>query len=545
MKELFLERFLSLKNRLYFSWRKSPRKFFVVVTFIVATLGGVYLAIWEGLDFIVSLGGLGTVIVKKIIFILFFILFFMVATSFGVLFYGVGFKSRETGFLLTLPVREEEIVFYKFIEAMVLATWIPFLGLSLFFLAYAQVGRTNALLPLVSLLYTTPFLVISCFFGYLGVLFITRFFNLKKFFLIMVVFLSLGYLFYSHQFKPYQEGLLYFLSEEIAFLRLSKTWFLPFSWPGHGLIYFEDYEFRKSLIYLANLWSLSLFLLLYIHSFKKVFMRIYYHQFSLIHKKLDTKDYLDLIISKVKILPRYMRTFFIKDIKLFLREPSLWLQFLVFFGILFFYFLNLRRLSYHLLGVIWKNLLTFLNTFSILCIVSAMSTRFVFPQWSLEGRNFWILKLTPVSLRKIFREKFILSFTGLFIISELLISVSNYMLKVEDIFFNITLFILFISTFTMVSISLGLGAYFADFKQEYYLKAVESLGGFVTLVTNFGYAFLTVFLFGTITHLYFSGKLANFDGILRMAIILWTILSLGISLFISWWGLRNLEGKEY
>jgi hypothetical protein len=174
-----------------------------------------------------------------------------------------------------------------------------------------------------------------------------------------------------------------------------------------------------------------------------------------------------------------------------------------------------------------------------------MSVRFVFPQWSLEGRNFWILKLTPISLKKIFREKFILSFGVLFVISESLIFVSNYMLKVEDIFFNLTLFIFFISTLTMVSISLGLGAYFADFKQEYYLKAVESLGGFIALVVNFGYAFLTVFLFGTITHLCFLGKLANFEEIMRIAIILWSILSLGMSFFVNWWGLRKLESKEY
>jgi hypothetical protein len=174
-----------------------------------------------------------------------------------------------------------------------------------------------------------------------------------------------------------------------------------------------------------------------------------------------------------------------------------------------------------------------------------MSIRFVFPQWSVEGRNFWILKLTPISLKKIFWEKFILSFSILFIISETLIFISNYMLKVGDIFFNTTLFIVAISSVTVVSLSLGLGAYFANFRQEYYLKAVESFGGFMALVVNFGYTFLTVFLFGTLAYFYSIGKLINFNDMLIVSLVIWSTLSLSVAVLAGCLGLRRLQNKEY
>lgn len=546
MKIVLYPHLRALANFIYSHWEKSPPKFLTTVIFVGIAFGGVYSGIWGGLRFITSLGGLGALIIKKIIFLLFSILFFMVALSFGVLFYATGFRSKETEFLLTLPIKEEKVIFYKFIETMFFASWIPFLGTFLFFLAYSRIAKVNITFVFLSLFYILPFLVISCFLGYAGVLFISRFLRLRKSFWIIGFILVIIFLIYTGHSPSFQSrNLFYLLSEEIGFLRVSRAWFLPFSWPGHGLVALQDSDFKKALLYLLNLWSLGGLCLSYVPSFKGVFTYIYYNRFILNPSLKAKKDYIRLCVDKLKVLPAYIRAFIIKDIKLFVREPALWLQFLIFFGILFFYFLNLRRFSYHLLEDIWRSLLTFLNTFSILCIVSAMSIRFVFPQWSLEGRNFWITKLSPVSLTKIFLEKFVLSFTVLFLISLLLILISNYNLNIKGTFFNITLFIIIIATFTMVTTSLGLGAYFANFHQKYYLKAVESLGGFVTLVFNFGYTFLTTSLFTGISYFHFTGRLSNFNKIMSIALLVWSLSSLGISFFVSWWGMKKLGVKEY
>jgi hypothetical protein len=174
-----------------------------------------------------------------------------------------------------------------------------------------------------------------------------------------------------------------------------------------------------------------------------------------------------------------------------------------------------------------------------------MSIRFVFPQWSLEGKNFWILKLSPVTLHKIFWEKFILSSLVLFVLAEFLVYMSNYMLQLDSLFFRLILFITSLASFTLITLSLGLGAYFADFKEECYLKAVESLGGFIALIVNFGYIFLTILIFGTISHLYFIGKLPYLKLILPKVVLIWSIFSLTIAFLSAWLGIRKLAVKEY
>ena len=81
-----------------------------------------------------------------------------------------------------------------------------------------------------------------------------------------------------------------------------------------------------------------------------------------------------------------------KDIKLFLRDPVQTLQFLVFFGFLGVYFLNIAKI--HAIDIaLWKNLLSFLNMFAICAIMVSLGLRFLFPLISLEGRAFWVTGL--------------------------------------------------------------------------------------------------------------------------------------------------------
>ena len=60
-------------------------------------------------------------------------------------------------------------------------------------------------------------------------------------------------------------------------------------------------------------------------------------------------------------LPRPIRLLILKDLRTFRRDPAQWSQFLIFFGLLAFYFLNIRRLGYDVQSPYWRNLVSFLN----------------------------------------------------------------------------------------------------------------------------------------------------------------------------------------
>ena len=98
-------------------------------------------------------------------------------------------------------------------------------------------------------------------------------------------------------------------------------------------------------------------------------------------------------------LPNEIRLLILKDLRTFRRDPAQWSQFLIFFGLLAFYFINIRRLSYDVEKPYWRNLISFLNLSVTALILSTFTSRFIFPLLSLEGRNFWILGLLPIEAR--------------------------------------------------------------------------------------------------------------------------------------------------
>ena len=108
-------------------------------------------------------------------------------------------------------------------------------------------------------------------------------------------------------------------------------------------------------------------------------------------------------------LPQPIRLLLLKDLRTFRRDPSQWSQFLIFFGLLAFYFLNIPRLGYGVQSPSWRNLVSFLNLSVTALILSTFTSRFIFPLLSLEGRNFWVLGLLPLGRKQILWGKFAFS----------------------------------------------------------------------------------------------------------------------------------------
>ena len=98
-----------------------------------------------------------------------------------------------------------------------------------------------------------------------------------------------------------------------------------------------------------------------------------------------------------------------KDLRLFWRDPAQWSQFVLFFGIMALYVANLRGTRSFPDEESWRTWGTLLNLGASMLILASLTTRFIYPLISLEGRRFWILGLSPVTLRRVVWQKFWLS----------------------------------------------------------------------------------------------------------------------------------------
>jgi len=248
-----------------------------------------------------------------------------------------------------------------------------------------------------------------------------------------------------------------------------------------------------------------------------------------------------------KILPPECRAIVMKDIRTFLRDPVQVIQGLVFFGLLAIYFFNLRNLHYNQLTPVWRNLISFLNLFSLSTIMCSFCSRFIFPQISLEGHAFWIIGLSPTGMSRVLMYKFALAVTTMLLISGTLIAVSAMMLEVTNYVLLISLVVAAAVSFGLCGLALGLGAIFMDLKQTNPVAIISGFGGTFNLVMSLIYILSAVVPFGFISHEYIVGSVSRpffVTGIILAGAWLAVITCLAALLPLIA-GRRSLLAREY
>ena len=189
-----------------------------------------------------------------------------------------------------------------------------------------------------------------------------------------------------------------------------------------------------------------------------------------------------------------MRLLMAKDWRLFVRDPVQWSQCAILFGLMGFYVLNLRSFAYHSAQPVWRNLTALLNLTATSLVLATVTTRFIFPLLSLEGRRFWLLGLAPVTRRAILWSKFAFSFVAALVITVPLIFLSDTMLKLPAATtWHHVLATAFIC-FGVSGLSVGLGAVYPDWREENPSKIVSGFGGTLNLLLSIAFVLAVVAL---------------------------------------------------
>ena len=135
----------------------------------------------------------------------------------------------------------------------------------------------------------------------------------------------------------------------------------------------------------------------------------------------------------------------------------------------------------------WKNLITFFNLGATSLILATLTTRFVHPSLSLEGRTFWVLGLAPIRRASILRIKFWSNFSAAVAITVPLMLLSNHILEVSGIMTLITCGAIVIMAGVLVSLATGLGAIFPQFTEDNPSRIASGFGGTLNLVLSLIY----------------------------------------------------------
>ena len=485
--------------------------------FIVCYLGLAYWLFYRGLQFTSSFVGFGPLLVERLMFLLFAFLFVLMLFSNLVIGYTNLFRNREAYFLMTLPLSFQTIFRWKFMESTLLASWAFLFLIAPLMMAYGVTHQVAwHFYPIAGVLILISIILPAVAGAWLAVL-VARYMERRIFQLVVVGGSLVAITAMVFYFKPEpipdnpDMRVLVMLDKMLARTQFAEQAFLPSYWLSTGILNWAEGALSAATFFGLVLLSHALFWGYF--SFTKA-GRVFYEAASSVQSRGNVfgqwqwfrqwrqrqKDAawqqgpLEIFFRKIPWLPPDVRALVIKDVRLFWRDTTQWGQTIVLFGLLGVYIINLRHFTNQLTNPFWVHLVSYLNLCACALNLATLTTRFVFPQFSLEGKRVWIVGLAPLGLPQVLKVKFWMSSVGSLIVTLGLITLSCYMLKMtwdRMLFFAATITIM---TFTLNGLAVGLGALYPNLKEDHPGKIVSGFGGTFCLVLSFVYIVASVVL---------------------------------------------------
>jgi len=468
---------------------------------------------FEGFQFVGKYIDPTNTIIEYLFSIFFLSLLVMLFFSTGIIVYTGLFQSREAGFLLTLPTTSDRIFAYKFVEAMGFSSWGFLLLVSPMMVAYGITVPASGAFYGVFLLYLLSFVLIPGSLGACAAILVANFFPRRQKTILIVgavtILAAAIFLAFKIVQTPGEALSVDWLGGLIGRLAFSQNPLLPSRWMSAGLLASARGYWGESLFYLMVISGHSALAYLVAAVLARDLYRQGYSrvQGGRSNRRRSSWYGIDAIFHRVFFfIPGPIRLLILKDLRTFRRDPAQWSQFLIFFGLLGFYFLNIRRLSYDVQSPYWRNLVSFLNLAVTALILSTFTSRFIFPLLSLEGRNFWILGLLPLKREAILWGKFAFA-TGISLVaSEILVVLSDLMLRMSTAMIALHMGMVAVLCLGLSGISVGLGARLPNLKESDPSKIAAGFGGTLNLLVSLVFIFSIVTALAVPCHLYFAGQ---------------------------------------
>lgn len=174
-----------------------------------------------------------------------------------------------------------------------------------------------------------------------------------------------------------------------------------------------------------------------------------------------------------------------KEVRIFFRDTTQWSQLILLGVLVAVYVYNItvlplytgERVSFFLINVV-----SFLNLGLAGFVVAAIAARFVFPAMSLEGRMMWLLRSSPLDVRRLFWAKYWVGTIPLLLVALPLIVVTNLVLDVSPFMLVLTTLTMVGVTFALTALALGFGALYPNFETENVAEIPTSFGGLMFMM---------------------------------------------------------------
>ncbi|HIC90481.1 MAG TPA: hypothetical protein EYP21_00140 [Syntrophaceae bacterium] len=558
---ILIPKWLSIRNKLRFQKESSLWKITTFCLFTSAFWVGTFIVFYRVLSYFQGIPEFGDILAKKLLSMVFLTFFSVLIFSNIITALSTFFLSRDLILIHSIPLPLKHIYFSKFTETAISSSWmLLFFGLPVW-LVYGMVYHANVAYygALVSI--QLPFLVICAGIGILITMILVCILPAQRtrdiLWLLSILLVAVLYILFRFS-RP--ERLVYpdAFSTMIQYFDALKTPdspYLPSIWATESLWSLLNGNGGNSLFFQGLLWSNALFFLV-IGAW--VSNHIYYQGYS---KAQETKSRL---VSKSSLLDWVVaiwtapfkastRSIIIKDVKTFFRDNTQWSQLFLLVALIVVYLYNFKALPIQRAPMptfYLQNILSFLNVALAGFVVAAVATRFVFPAVSIEGLSFWLIKSSPISLKRLLWSKFWTYLLPLIVLSEMLIIISNYLLKVTTFMMVLSSVTVFLMVFGITALGIGMGAMYPNFRTENISHISTGFYGLMYMIVCAGFIGLVIVLEASPTYIIFMSKIRGIP--LSPLQYLWIVISflsvLVINVLTVWlpmkWGLKTLSEMD-
>ncbi|HWN18373.1 MAG TPA: hypothetical protein VNO19_05600 [Gemmatimonadales bacterium] len=401
------------------------------------------------------------------------------------------FLAKDLDLLVAAPVGGVRFYLAKLAETVVHSSWMVALLALPIFTAYGIVYKGGFLYPFVALAAFIPYLILPAVAGTALTLFLVNVFPARRTRellgliatgAVVIVLVSLRFLRPEQLAQP--EGFRN-LVDYLAVLRTPTSSFLPSEWTASMVM---NWLLRVADPWpVAKLWgaaAVAVALGAALHG------RLYALGFSKAQEGAERKVRRPLrgpLSRMLRSLPPSRREFILKDLRLFFRDNTQWSQLILLAVLLMVYLFNIRSLPLHSGERVPFRLVTmisFLNLGLAGFVLAAVAARFVFPAISLEGRQMWLLRSSPLDPKAMLWSKYWLGTIPLLVLALLITIFTNWLLHVSGFMMVVAVSTIVLYTLAVSALALSFGALYPQFGTENAAQIPTSFGGLVYMMSG-------------------------------------------------------------
>ncbi|HKV72097.1 MAG TPA: hypothetical protein VJN62_12660 [Gemmatimonadales bacterium] len=402
------------------------------------------------------------------------------------------FLAKDLDLLVSAPIDWLRLYLAKLLETAINSSWMVALMAVPLLAAYGLIYHGGWFFPVYAILVMVPLLLLPAVTGSALTLVLVNIFPARRtrdLLSIIALGAGAGVILLFRMIRPEQlarpEGFRNLL-EFIAVLRTPTSPFMPSEWATRAIMGYLHGPFDYQPVIL--LWTTAA-------AFVAVGAMLHWQMYATGFTKAQEgaerfirggfwKWSLGRMMSPLSVAKR---EFVLKDIRLFFRDTTQWSQLILLGVLVVVYIFNIKVLPLHRgeqVGFFSVTLVSFLNLGLAGFVLTSIAARFIFPAVSLEGRQMWLLRSSPLDLKALLWSKYWVGTVPLLVLALILTGVTNFLLQASSFMMVLSLITITALTLAIGALALGFGTLYPQFETENAAQIPTSFGGLVFMMTT-------------------------------------------------------------